>query len=417
MVLRLIAWMVLGLVALRAAAANEPARVIPCQGQPFEATLIEISSDWQLTWEENGSRRTTPAHDVVSWGSWSDSDDRPQLLLGDAGVLVADLIGVREDGLEIESGLWRRTTLRRGAIRGIVFHVPIDAADRDRVNHRVLSHSGPDDRLWLVNGDELIGRLVATPSEPQTPLFGPVSLRFSLVGTTAPLTIDVADLVAVALGRSGQAAAPGEIRAHIGFRDGSCLPVTHVTSDASGTAWHVKGGAVLNANTSSCYERLTMIQVYGPRATYLSDLTPVDFKHVPFLDVPRRFGRDRNVLGGRLRAGGRVYLKGLGTYATSLLTFDLEPDQRRFAAELALDDSAGRLGSVTYRILIESPSGEAGAGGWSLAWESAVVRAGAEPLAVTLDLRGATRLALVVDFADRGDVQDHANWLNARLMK
>ena len=31
--------------------------------------------------------------------------------------------------------------------------------------------------------------------------------------------------------------------------------------------------------------------------------------------------------------------------------------------------------------------------------------------------RGAARMALLVEFADRGDELDHANWLNARLVK
>ena len=34
-----------------------------------------------------------------------------------------------------------------------------------------------------------------------------------------------------------------------------------------------------------------------------------------------------------------------------------------------------------------------------------------------VDLTGAKRLTLRVDFADRGDELDHADWLNARLVK
>lgn len=415
--LRIVAWIYLALAALRADAANEPAEVIPCEGQSFRASLVDIGPDWQLTWDVDGTRRTMPSGDVISWGHWSDTDNRPQLLLAGASVLVAELVRVREHGVEVESALWRRSTLPRGAVRGIVFNVPVGPLDRDRVGRRVRSHDGPDDRLWLVNGDELAGRLAATPAAEETPLFGPATLNFSLVDADAPLTIDVADVVAVALGRAEGVAKPSVIRAHVGFRDGSCLPVTHVTSDASGTAWHLTDDAVVKADTAKCYDQLTLVQVYGPRVTYVSNLSPVNFRHVPFLDVSRSFGRDRNVLGGRLRAQGRVYLKGLGMHATSLLAFDLDPAHHTFAADLALDDSAGRSGSVTYRVLLEFAPRENETGGWSLAWESAVVRGGEAALAMTLDVRGASRMALVVDFADRGDVRDYANWLNARLLK
>ena len=36
---------------------------------------------------------------------------------------------------------------------------------------------------------------------------------------------------------------------------------------------------------------------------------------------------------------------------------------------------------------------------------------------VSVDIAGATKLELVVDYADRADVLDHADWLNARLVQ
>jgi hypothetical protein len=36
---------------------------------------------------------------------------------------------------------------------------------------------------------------------------------------------------------------------------------------------------------------------------------------------------------------------------------------------------------------------------------------------VSVELAGAMRLALLVDFADRGDTCDWADWLHARLVK
>ena len=39
------------------------------------------------------------------------------------------------------------------------------------------------------------------------------------------------------------------------------------------------------------------------------------------------------------------------------------------------------------------------------------------PQAVSIDLAGAKQLDLVVDYGEAGDVMDHADWLNARLVK
>jgi hypothetical protein len=38
-------------------------------------------------------------------------------------------------------------------------------------------------------------------------------------------------------------------------------------------------------------------------------------------------------------------------------------------------------------------------------------------LPIAVNVTNASRLALVVDAADRGDEGDHADWLNARLIR
>ena len=46
-----------------------------------------------------------------------------------------------------------------------------------------------------------------------------------------------------------------------------------------------------------------------------------------------------------------------------------------------------------------------------------MVRGGIEPITINVDLRGVQRVALIVDFADRGDELDHADWLDVRLIR
>ena len=80
---------------------------------------------------------------------------------------------------------------------------------------------------------------------------------------------------------------------------------------------------------------------------------------------------------------------------------------KRFEAELGIDDSAGGQGSVQFRVLVDGKE----------KFASPIVRGGDPPLPISVDIADAQKLELVVDYADRGDVLDHADWLNARLVQ
>ena len=46
-----------------------------------------------------------------------------------------------------------------------------------------------------------------------------------------------------------------------------------------------------------------------------------------------------------------------------------------------------------------------------------MIRGGMAPVPVDIDVSGAKRLSLIVEFGDRGDELDRANWLDARLVE
>jgi hypothetical protein len=166
----------------------------------------------------------------------------------------------------------------------------------------------------------------------------------------------------------------------------------------------------LQTDRESFLQALQFVQPVGGQAVYLSDLAPIGFRHIPYLTLAWGYGQDRSVLGGRLRSGGAAYLKGLGMHSTSRLAYRLDGKYKRLKAELALDETAGREGSVVYRVYTADESGQ-----FKPAYESPIVRGGDPPTAISIDVTGARGLALIVEHADRGDVQDHANWLDARL--
>ena len=181
----------------------------------------------------------------------------------------------------------------------------------------------------------------------------------------------------------------------------------------------LQGGGTLKAfketgedDAPTFWDQVTLLQTSSPSFIYLSDLPAPAYKHIPFTAREWPLGVDRNVLGGRLRSGEAVFLRGLGMHSASRVAFDLKGDEQRLEAQLALDDGAKNRGSVIGKVLLEMELGK-----WTTVWESPVLRGGDAPLQVSVPLQGARRLALLVEFADRGDEWDHANWLNARLVR
>jgi NPCBM/NEW2 domain len=108
-----------------------------------------------------------------------------------------------------------------------------------------------------------------------------------------------------------------------------------------------------------------------------------------------------------LRLGGRVFDRGLGTQSRTLLAYKLEPGSKRFQALIGLDDRAGPLGNVVFKVRVDDKIG----------YESTTMVAGEAPKFVDIDITGARFLILMTEFGERGDVQDHADWVEARIVR
>jgi beta-galactosidase len=152
------------------------------------------------------------------------------------------------------------------------------------------------------------------------------------------------------------------------------------------------------------------------RYVYLSDMDfgkppeerpyylPADFKYEDYLFKVRK---DQAQGGGALSLRGKTFAKGLGVHAMSKLTYDVNRSYKRFIAQVGLDDSAGDLASVEFKIYSDG----------KLVWESGVLRRTSPAKAIDIEVLNTTQLVLEVTAADNADIQDRANWANAKLVR
>ena len=155
------------------------------------------------------------------------------------------------------------------------------------------------------------------------------------------------------------------------------------------------------------------------RFVYLSDLPPSAYttKFIPYFpgDVfqPKL---DANLLGQPMRLKGKQYLKGIGVYSRTELSFDLQGKYRKFQSFAGIDDEVLRLirgngyafgGSVEFLVYLDGKQ----------KYTSGLVTSTSPLLKIDLDVKNARKLKLVVDYGEHAHCNDLANWAGARLIK
>jgi hypothetical protein len=400
---------------------------------PFAATLDSIDGDGNITFRTGDKLRVVASRELACWGRYCDVSGGPQFLLQDGSAIRADLLKLDETSLVVGDatglghGPWEQSTIPRSALRAIVWQPPAGTLDRDLLLHELSQGGRTADRLLLVGGELLTGRLLAAPLDgpfaPENAVASQATFSWQSAGQAEPLAVPSAKVRAAALAGSGFAAAspsprPARPTLWIGCRDGSLVQATGVSVlNAKVSIKLAAGGELVTSlahrseEGATFFSEVAWLHSSGGDCHWLSDLKTLGYKHIPYLSVDWPYHGDRSSAGGRLRAVGTVGPKGLGMHATSRLAYDVA-GYRKFEAELAIDESSLRRGNAIFKVLLQD-----GQGAWQSAYESPVVRGGEAPVPVSIDLKGAERLALIVEFADRGDELDQANWLGARLLK
>src|SRR5262249_11133846 len=126
-----------------------------------------------------------------------------------------------------------------------------------------------------------------------------------------------------------------------------------------------------------------------------------------YVGPTRPYRVDRAVDGQPIRLGGQTYDRGIGTQSRTLLAYRIEPGDRRFQALVGVDERAGPLGSVIFRVLVDRQE----------RFKSPPMTDRDRPKSLDIDLAGGKILILLTEFGDRRNVRDLADWAEARIIR
>jgi|GEM_PF-2711340 len=179
-------------------------------------------------------------------------------------------------------------------------------------------------------------------------------------------------------------------------------------------------------------ENLSSIIFKNGRFAYLSDLEITKSEEYPFLRTPEfkpedhlfKVKRDAAQGGGVMQMGGKQYAKGLGVHAISKLTFSPKGRYTKFMADIGVDASAGDRASLEFSVLVDGKPAdmvmrwtEKGDAKESRAQTSGVMGLNSPVRTIEVDIAGKETITLIVTAGGDSDINDRANWGNAKFVR
>lgn len=286
------------------------------------------------------------------------------------------------------------TAIPLDSMLGVLLQPPSDAKGFESILFRLRNDKRNSEVLWLSNGDRLTGSFLGLSADKVE--FQPAAGKLEIPRSGV-----------IALGFD-----PGAVNypkpegpfLELSFTDGSRLGVSasHVEQG------HLAATSRFGAKIRPPLGAIAKVHVRSDAVAYLSERAFAADQYLGYLGRhPETFGRNSTWDGHPLRLAGQPYDRGLGMLPRTLVAYKLEPNDKRFQALIGLDDRAGEKGSVVFRVLVDNKERFISP---SMAKRDA-------PVAVDIDVSGAKVLILATEFGEGGDVQDSADWIEARMVR
>jgi len=272
----------------------------------------------------------------------------------------------------------------------------------DAVTPSWRDHNKKQDALLLRNGDVVRGTLEEIGMDGE-------SLRFKVIGDTAAKPYLRNVVSAVALDPSlARVRLPKGAFAKLVLANGSRISVKSVTVDATTMSAVTLSGAKFTVPLAE----LIALDIFQGKAVYLSDLKPKKSAIEAYNGVSWPWLADLSVKGNPLRITGKhgesTHDKGLGVHSRTTLVYDLDGKYRRFESVVGLDTLTGKRGAVDIKVFVD---------GKEMTIDGLTGLTSANSQSINIDVSKAKELTLVVDYGSGGDLQDDANFVDARLVE
>lgn len=158
--------------------------------------------------------------------------------------------------------------------------------------------------------------------------------------------------------------------------------------------------------------QVVSVEVEQGKVTFLSDLKPTTYQYHTFDGEQFNWAADRCVTGRALTlttaAGESTFDRGVGLHAECVVTYGLGGKYRRFETLVGLDATFGVRGSAVLVVQMDGKE-------QSLP-DNGRLTGATGPLDLKIDVTGAKELTIVVRRGPGGNVQDHVNLAEARLV-
>ncbi|AGA26208.1 NPCBM/NEW2 domain-containing protein [Singulisphaera acidiphila] len=321
--------------------------------------------------------------------------EKQLVLLPEGDRLYRAVVGAAsETKLDVQSLTFGKVAIPLESLAGLVFDPPVDEDASFELVNRVRTEPQRSEILWLApNGDRVQGGFLGLDEK---------ALKFQ--ASTGPISLELAKVVALGFDASLVSyPKPAGPFFELTASDGSRLGVTNPKIVQGEVIATTRFGAPVRLALND----LVHLHTRSDSIVYLTEREVAEARYVGYVGPTRPFRRNSSVDGHPLRLAGQTYDRGLGTQSRTILAYRLAPGDRRFQALVGLDDRAGPLGSVVFRVLVDAQE----------RFISSPISARDTPKAIDIDVQGAKLLILITEFGERGEVRDFADWVEARLLR
>jgi hypothetical protein len=298
-----------------------------------------------------------------------------------------------ETGLEVQSDALGKLVLPLDCLLGLIFSAPATTGELDSLWDRILVEPRTREVVWLANGDRIAGEFLGLTDR---------QIKIQVQGK--PVEVDRSGVLAFGFDpKLVDYPEPKSPFVELTLKDGTRVGGALAKLDQADVVVTTRFGQPLRFPLNE----LARLHARSASVVYLSELEPPSTRYVSYVGPVRGYRFDRTVDGHVFQLAGETFDRGVGTQSRTLLAYTLKPGDKRFQALVGVDERAGPLGSVVFRVYLDGKE----------RWKSPPLTDHDAPQPIDLDLTGARNMILETAFGDRGDVRDLADWVEARIIR